>query len=202
MSIYDSTHSASGDSDATRRAKRILTTSIKDQAKSMGFKADVKEEVPAFFDKPYHADLGILMRNREIPDQYFFFIVEIDSKLGHRTPLKDRREDERAMAFINHNFIQTVRINLEEIVGTRKKTEAELAEKIWTEIKYSLIFTTNQNVSKNTEFSIKLKENAFCKCKGCDHLAIHHNLNGCEYKQTNKLKLKCHCDEPFFRSDM
>jgi len=122
--------------------------------------------------------------------------------LGHRTALKDRREDERAKAFIAHNHIITIRINLEEIIGTRKKTEGQLADKIWDEVKYSLIFSTNQNTFKNTEFAIRLKENAFTKCRGCDHPAAHHSLTGCNYRQTNKAKLKCNCIEPFFSSDM
>jgi len=201
MSVYDSTNSASGDSDATRRAKRILTTMLTEKLRLSGFKSTVKQEVPAFFDVPYHADLGVLMRSVELPDQYFFFIVEIDSKLGHRTPLKDRREDERAMKFIFHNYIITIRINLEEIVGSRKKTETELYEKIWSVLKESLVFSSEINIYKNTEFAVRLKENAFTKCRGCDHPAAFHNLNGCDYKQTNKLKLKCLCNEPFFRSD-
>jgi hypothetical protein len=206
MSIYDSTHSASGDSRATKRAKSILQKAIKEQLKPKGFKVvGIKEESPAFFDKPYHADLAVLVRSVEQPDFYSFFIVEIDSKLGHRTALKDRRDDERAMRFIQHNGIRTVRFNLEEIVGADKLSEFMMVERIWIDAMMRYVMPLSQHdiatADNNINFAIKLKENAFTKCRGCDHAAALHNLNGCDFKQTNKQKLRCHCNEPVFRSD-
>jgi len=180
---------------------------IRNEFKSKGFKVvDVKEECPAFFDKPYHADLAVLVRSVEQPDFYSFFIVEIDSKLGHRTALKDRRDDERAIRFIQHNGIRTVRFNLEEIIGVDKLSEFSIFDRIWTDIMmYYIIPRTQHDIAfsdNNISFSIRLKENAFTKCRGCDHPAAHHSLTGCNYRQTNKAKLKCNCIEPFFSSDM
>jgi hypothetical protein len=206
MSIYDSTHSASGDSRATKRAKSILQKIIREQFKLKGFKVvDVKEEVPAFFDKPYHADLAVLVRSFVQLDFYSFFIVEIDSSLGHRTPLKDRRDDERAVRFIHHSGIRTVRFNLEEVIGSNKLSEFGIFDRIWTDAMMRYVIPRTQHditlSDNNMSFAIRLKENAFTKCRGCDHPAAFHNLAGCDYKQTNKLKLRCHCNEPFFRSD-
>lgn len=207
LSIFNSTFSSSGDSRATTRAKQILEKVIKEQFKTKGYKVvGIKNEVPAFFDKPYHADLAVLVRSIEQPDFYSFFIVEIDSKLGHRTPLKDRRDDERAMRFVQHNGIRTVRFNLEEIIGVNKLYEDMMFERMWTDAMVRYAFPLSQQdialADNNITFAVKLKESVRTQCEFCSHKAYQHTLTGCNFRQTNKSKLKCNCTNPYFTSDM
>ncbi len=213
MSIYDGSRSGEGDSDRTSRAKARLTKIITEQMKARGYKVWIKEEVPAtFLDtyKPvcYHIDLGVLVRNKTSDDEYHFIAIEIDDD-SHATFRRERRDKIRDETFFNSKGIITCRIPLSKIFEERADEKSLFDKWIWMYylMSYRIFPDDDINVSKSSErnrqFSILLKENSSTKCltKNCDHLAIHHDLTGCQYRGTNKAKEKCYCTNPYYRSD-
>ena len=208
MSVFDSTYPASRDSEATQRAKSILTNILKEKFRERGFKAEVKTEVPALFYKPYHSDLGCLIRHTSYTDTaaYHFFNIEIDGQKNHKTKIKDLRDDEKAQHFLSHSGTITIRFDLEEIIGNDKMTPNAIFNKIWENLVMSYLITEIGSIEekqalKNKEFSIALKENTLTTCKYCKHSAHMHTLTACHYTQTNKNKMRCDCKLPMFISD-
>lgn len=119
MSIYDSSHTAAGDSEITSRVKQSLISNINNVFMEKGFKTWIKDEVPALFDLPYTADIAVLFRSKSEFDFYHFFIVEIDG-YGHATKNKDRKEALRDNTFFEFNGIPTIRIPLRRLSGKDK----------------------------------------------------------------------------------
>jgi hypothetical protein len=204
MSVYDASHTAEGDSEVTSRVKQSLINEIQHIFQQKGFKTWIKEECPALFDLPYTADVGVLFRSKTEFDFYHFFIIEIDG-YGHATKNKDRKERIRDDAFFNFNGIPTIRIPLRRLSGKDKPPlETLVREDIWNVVRDTWIITPmvhSKKDERNKEFAIKLKENVSMKCKACDHPPHHHTLTGCNYRQTNKAKMKCYCTEPYFISN-
>lgn len=206
MSIYDSSYSSAGDSDVTKRAKIRLFNTIKTQLSRRGFKSVIKYEVPATFEKKYHGDIGVLMRSVEHYDIYYFFIVEIDDP-SHDTFRHENKDETRDEAFRTHG-ITTIRIKLSKIQGANKiENDEELFfDHIWFHLLANYITpktTLDTKLSeRNRLFAIELAENGKgTKCDSCDHKLFQHDLTGCDFRNTNKAKLKCNCTKPVFRSD-
>lgn len=210
MSVYDASHSGDNDSDRTITAKKRLERIITEQMRIRGFKTFIKFEVPAIFLEPkpvcYHLDLGVLFRSVSEYDFYHFIAIEIDDK-GHRTLRHDKKDDARDDSFFTNKGIMTCRIPLEKIFE-EKQDEAKLFDKwIWSEISPAYIISPVSNKKQeiwseiNRVYSIQLKENAFTSCKDCSHKAHQHSLTGCNFRNTNKAKLKCNCKNPYFISD-
>jgi hypothetical protein len=204
MSIYDSSHTNSGDSRVTTRVKQSLINEIQHIFMEKGFKTWIKDEVPALFDLPYTADIGVLFRSKKEFDFYHFFVIEIDG-YGHGTANKDRKEAIRDTAFFDYNGIITIRIPIERLSGKDKPPlETLVIEDIWNVVRDTWIITPMVDTKvhqRNKEFAIKLKENVSTHCKTCDHPPHHHTLTGCNYRQTNKSKIRCNCEEPYFISN-
>lgn len=91
---------------------------------------------------------------------------------------------------------------MEELYGNKSLSEAERNEKIWLFFMQNLAGTRDSFTEKNNELAIKLKESASTQCRSCDHKAHLHTLTGCSFKNTNKLKERCYCDNPYFVSNM
>jgi hypothetical protein len=211
VSEYDASHSGAGDSIRTTMAKHRLTRIITEQMRERGFKTWIKTEIPATFMDPrpmcYHLDMAVLFRAVKEFDFYHFFAVEIDSPIGHRTFRQDKKENLRDEAFLINRGIVTCRIPLEKI-SEERADEARLFDKwIWGELMPAYIMSPVGNVKQemwaelNRKFSIQLKENAYTKCRECQHVAHQHDLSGCQFQHTNKARLRCNCKEPFLRSD-
>lgn len=206
MSIYDSSHSSAGDSDVTKRAKARLENIIKTYLPENGWKSIIKFEVPATFEKKYHGDLGVLMRSKMYFDQYHFFIIEIDDP-SHDTFKHENKDYERDEAFHKHGIL-TIRIKLSKIQGAQKieKDKDLFNDQIWFHLFHNYLNPVREAdkafALRNTYFAIELAENGKgTQCDSCDHKLVHHDLTGCDYRNTNKAKLKCNCHKPVFRSD-
>jgi len=204
VSQFDSSHTNAGDSEVTTRVKQSLINEIQHIFQEKGFKTFIKEECPALFDLPYTADIGVLFRSKSEFDFYHFFIIEIDG-YGHATKNKDRKEALRDNTFFEFNGIPTIRIPLRRLSGKDKPPlETLVREDIWSVVRDTWIITPMVDTKihqRNKEFAIKLKENVSTKCKACDHPPHMHSLTGCVYRKTNKSKLKCNCEEPYFISN-
>jgi hypothetical protein len=201
MSHYDSTHPSEGDSEKTERAKLRLTRILHEKLVLEGIKSWIKEEVPLYLTtepKPYHLDMGILIRNRKT-GVYSFYGVEIDGKT-HESKYSDYKDLSKDQAF-KSICVPIWRIRLEVIIGAQSKSEKEIGEDFWEYINYPV---TPIYSMKNTKLAEQLKENALARCrnKKCGHPAQQHNLAGCNFQQPNKAAMYCACTEPHFVSDM
>lgn len=206
MSIYDSSRPSAGDSGITTRAKTRLKRIVSEEFKKRGYKTTIHFECPATFDKKYHGDLGVLFRSVKDFDTYHFFIIEIDDP-SHDTFRHENKDWQRDIDFRKHGII-TIRIKLSKIQGANKvENDEELFnDQIWFHINTEYLeprTETDRKLSeKNRLFSIELKENGKgTKCEGCDHGLYQHDICGCDWKHTNKSKLRCNCTKPHFRSD-
>lgn len=209
MSIYDSSLSGSHDNERTRKAKTYLQNIIKRQLTAKGFKCDVKTEVPATFTEPkpvaYHLDVGVLFRNPADFSFYHFFGCEIDDS-SHATFKREKRDRIRDESFFNTKGIVTCRIPIDKLYDEHKDEERFFDKYIYQQIALAYIINSCEAITDvksemNQDFAILLKENAYTKCSKCDHKAQQHDLTGCSFRHTNKSKLKCNCNNPFFRSD-
>ncbi|MGN6346239.1 MAG: hypothetical protein ACTHKC_09205 [Candidatus Nitrosocosmicus sp.] len=209
MSQFNSTNPASMDSEQTKRTKADLTELLKTLFKSKGFKIWVYEEVYYVHKDeeevsnkpiPYHLDLICLTRDKEIPDLYSVFGIELDWKVGHGTPITDNKDEKKDMAFYKLG-VPVIRFRLEEFVGKKKLTLDEIKGKIWHFFAKPM---TPEFCDKNCKLAIKLKENAFTFCPNtqCGHKASQHDLNGCSFRYPNKAAKYCYCKEPFITSHM
>jgi len=165
MSVYDSTHSASRDSIATKKAKIILSDIMKTKFKERGFKAEVKTEVPALFYKPYHSDLGIIIRRIDASYDdpvYHFFNIEIDGD-DHKSKIHEFKDDDKAQNFLKHSGTITTRFDVGEIVGSKDKLlENAIFNRVWEDIVNAYLLTPigsfeEKRASRNREFAISLK---------------------------------------------
>lgn len=210
MSVYNSSYSGANDSDRTTRAKSILQKIIPQQMNERGFKTTIKTECPAIFIDPkpvaYHLDLGVLFRSKTEYDFYHFFAVEIDDS-AHATIRHERKDEQRDDSFFTSKGIVTCRIPIDKIFE-EKKDESRFFDKwIYNDILTAYIITPADNTKQeiwselNRKFAIELKENSSTQCSKCDHKAHQHSLTGCEFRLTNKSKMKCNCKNPYFRSD-
>ena len=210
MSVYDSSYSEANDSERTRRAKAILNQIITKHMAAAGYKTTIKTGCPATFIDPkpvcYHLDMGVLFRSKTEFDFYHFFALEVDD--SHHATLKHEKKDEaRDDSFFTNKGIITCRIPIDRIFD-EKKDEAQFFDKwIYQDLLRAYILTPAESIKQeiwselNRKFSIELKENSSTQCSKCDHKAHQHSLTGCEFRLTNKSKMKCNCRNPYFRSD-
>lgn len=210
MSIYNSSYSEANDNARTRRAKQILTQIITGGLSATGYKVMIKTGVPATFTDPkpvaYHLDMGILFRSKTEFDFYHFFGVEIDD--SHHTTLKHEKKDElRDESFFTNKGIITIRIPIDKIFDEKKDEYSFFDKWIYQPLLRAYMIIPAESIKQemwselNRKFAIELKENSSTQCSKCDHKAVFHGLTGCDYRLTNKSKMKCNCRNPYFRSD-
>jgi hypothetical protein len=204
LSIYDASRPSSGDSKPTEKTKERLKVWITELFNKRGFRVWVKEEIPYISDdgdpRPYHLDLGVLTRNREMTDIYSFFGIELDWDTGHRSRINDRKDENKDKAF--HKIgVPILRIDMEDVYGKKALSEYDRNDKIWSFFIHPRLDEFGQ---MNTELAIRLKENAWTTCPNpkCKHKASDHHLGGCNFRFTNKAAMYCPCSEPFFTSDI
>ena len=167
------------------------------------------EEVPATFpDKKYKADFGILLTTSDYNYQYFF-IIEIDGKVGHGTSITRLKEDERDTLFFDNFGAVTVRIPLRDITNLENLTEAI---KYFHDYIFNIFELLYLNIDKdfgvtsavrelNTKFAAKIAENQSTHCPDCPHLNNDHDLGGCAYQFAIDPKKICNCKTAFLRSE-
>ena len=213
MSIYNASNPSSGDSHETEITKTRVKQWVTNLFRKKGYKTWIYEEVTHIhFDDetnkpiPYHLDLAVLTRNKESIDDYHFFGIELDWKVGHGTKINDRKDKDKDNVFAKIK-VPILRFRMENIYGRKAWSEAERDKVIWDF--YQFMFNNDNladknQVEKNKELSIRLKENVLTTCRNpkCKHKAAQHTLSGCEYRTANKAAMYCNCDEPFIKSDM
>lgn len=175
-----------------------------------GYKTTIKTGVPATFTEPkpvcYHLDMGVLFRSKTEYDFYHFFGMEVDDP-HHATPRHEKKDEQRDDSFFTNKGIITIRIPIDKIFD-EKKDEAQFFDKwIYQDLLRAYILTPAESIKQemwselNRKFAIELKENSSTQCAKCDHKAHQHSLTGCDYRLTNKSKMKCNCRNAYLRSD-
>lgn len=178
--------------------------------KERGFKTTIKQEVPATFSEPkpvaYHLDLGILFRSKTEYDFYHFFAVEVDDS-SHDTVRHEAKDEQRDDSFFTNQGIITCRIPIDKVFD-EKKDETRFFDKwVYQDLLRAYIIIPSTSVKQdmwaelNRQFAIELKENASTQCSECQHKAHQHDLCGCQWRFTNRAKMRCNCRKPVFRSD-
>lgn len=215
MSVYDSNQSNTfKESAATEKARKAVIIMCRRGFREQGLIVHkLLEEVPATFpDKKFHADFGILLSSKDYETQYFF-LIEIDGKVGHGTTPTRMKEEYRGSLFETTLGAMTIRIPLSDLTSIQylHQLDSYFIANIWMPF-FDVYLNDDYNIKPinnvlrnfNKQTSYVLANNVVgtrCLTLGCHHLLNDHDLTGCDYRFTDNEKLKCECNTPFLRSD-
>lgn len=209
MSVYNSSESNTfKESWQTKRSRIKVIAMCRKGFYNTRFKLiKILEEVPATFDKKYHADFGILLTTKDYETQYFF-IIEIDGSVGHGTPITSRKEYDRNELFEKQLGVITIRLPLPELIeiDSASSLTEYFSGKIWNPFFFNYIQPSRSpqmeiNQTSNQIFASFIANNTGTKCYNCNHLNHDHDLCGCSYRYAVDEKRKCNCTSAFLRSD-